>query len=253
MSRRTIYIILILCGMLLSYPALAQDSGNVRGNIEAKADKVLRQMSDYLNTLDSFSLRSESTIDALIAPGHKIQRGRSGDIFVRRPNRLRADIKGDIVNQQFFYDGKNITLYGKKVNYYAIMTAPDNIESAIDHAERSFGLVAPGADLISRNSYDVLIKDVQSAVYLGLSTVLGVECHHLAFRAEETDWQIWIENSATPLPRKFLITTKWLAGSPQFTALVTKWDVSAQLKDSQFTFVVPDKAMEILFLAPEDR
>ncbi len=252
MLRRTIGSILILCGVLLGQPAIAQDAGVGQRAIEVKADKVLRQMSEYLNTLDQFSLHSESTIDALIAPGQKIQLGRSVDTFVRRPNRLRVDIIGDIVNQQLFYDGKSITLYGKKVNYYATMEAPDNIESAIDHAERTFGLVAPGADLISRNSYDVLTEDVQSGVYVGLSTIHGVETHHLAFRGEETDWQIWIENSETPLPKKFIITTKWLAGAPQFTALVTQWDVSAQLKDRQFIFVAPDKANKIEFLPREE-
>ena len=252
MLRRTFCTILIICGMLLGRSAIAQDAGVGQRAIEPKADKVLRQMSEYLNTLDQFSLHSESTIDALIAPGQKIQLGRSIDLFVRRPNRLRADIMGDIVNQQLFYDGRSITLYGKKVNYYATMEAPDNIESALDQAERTFGLVAPGADLISRNSYDVLTEDVQSGVYVGLSTVHGVETHHLAFRGAETDWQIWIENSETPLPKKFIITTKWLAGAPQFTAIVTQWDASARIKDRQFIFVAPDKANKIEFLPRGD-
>ncbi len=132
------------------------------------------------------------------------------------------------------------------------MEAPDNIESAVDHADRTFGLVAPGADLISRNSYDVLIEDVQSGVYVGLSTVHGVETHHLAFRGEETDWQVWIENSETPLPKKFIITTKWLAGAPQFTAFFTDWNISVQLKESLFTFVTPDGAEKIDFLSREN-
>ena len=112
--------------------------------------------------------------------------------------------------------------------------------------------MAPAADLIYRNSYDILTKDVQSGGYIGLSTVSGVECHHLAFRAEETDWQIWIENSKTPLPRKFVITSKWTAGAPQFTALLSNWDVSPKLKDSRFTFVAPAGAEKIDFLPTEN-
>ena len=102
-------------------------------------------------------------------------------------------------DQQIFYDGSRITLYGKKVNYYASSEAPDTIEAALDFAQESYGGVAPAADLIYKNSYDILIKDVHSGGYIGLRSVSGVECHHLAFRAEETDWQIWIENSQTPL------------------------------------------------------
>ena len=93
---------------------------------------------------------------------------------------------------------------------------------------------------------------MQSGFYAGLSAVLGVECHHLAFRGEETDWQIWIENSERPLPKKCVITTKWVAGAPQFTALLTNWDVSPQLKDSLFTFVPPGKAQKIEFLPVDE-
>ena len=96
------------------------------------------------------------------------------------------------------------------------------------------------------------MEDVQFGLYIDLSKIRGVECHHLAFRAEETDWEIWIENSKTPFPRKFVITGKWVAGAPQFTGLLTKWDVSSQLEDSLFTFVPPQGAEKIDFLRPQD-
>jgi hypothetical protein len=251
MLCRTVYSVLVLCAILLSCPAFGAGSGSTPA-IEPKADEVLRQMSEYLNTLEQFSLHAENSVDILLASSQKIQLGRSVDVSIRRPNRLRADIKSDIFDQQLFYDGKSITLYGKKVNYYATIEAPANIESALDDAEQSFGLFAPAADLIYRNSYDILTEDIQYGGYVGLSTVLGVECHHLAFRAEETDWQIWIENSKTPLPRKFVITSKWIAGAPQFAVLVTNWDVSAQLQDSLFTFVPPGGADKVEFLPPEN-
>ncbi|MGD8771401.1 MAG: DUF2092 domain-containing protein [Desulfobacterales bacterium] len=251
MIKRTNLIVLILCGALLSCPTFAQDQVAVTA-IDAKADKILRQMNDYLNTLEQFSIHLENSVDILIESGQKIQLGRSVNVSIKRPNRLRADIDGDILSQQLFYDGKNIILYGKKVNYYATAKAPENIESALDYAEQSFGLVAPAADLINRNSYDILTKDIQSGGYVGLSTVSGIECHHLAFRAEETDWQIWIENGKTPLPRKFVITSKWIAGAPQFTAVFRNWDVSPKLKDNRFIFVAPAGAEKINFLPTEN-
>ena len=55
--------------------------------------------------------------------------------------------------------------------------------------------------------------------FLWLSKVQGQLCHHLAFRQEDIDWQIWIENGPTPLPRKFLITDKKAKGL-QVTALL---------------------------------
>ena len=251
MIKRTIFIILILCGAQLSCLTFAQDQVAVKA-IDAKADKILRQMNDYLNTLEQFSIHLENSVDILTETGQKLQLGRSVDVSIKRPNRLRVDINGDILSQQLFYDGKNVTLYGKIVNYYATSKAPATIEAAMDYAEKSFGLVAPAADLIYKNSYDILTEDLKSGGYFGLSTVSGIECHHLAFRAEETDWQIWIENSKTPLPRKFVITSKWIASAPQFTAVFSNWDVSPKLKNNRFIFVAPAGAEKIDFLPTEN-
>ena len=54
----------------------------------------------------------------------------------------------------------------------------------------------------------------------GLHLVRGIQCHHLVFIQDDIDWQIWIENSQTPLPRKMVITSKWLAGGPGGTMSV---------------------------------
>jgi hypothetical protein len=250
MFRQTRCILYILCVIVFNLPALgrAQDEAQA---VDPRADKILRQMSEYLNSLDGFYLHTENSLDTLLDSGQKLQLGRAVDVFVRRPDRLRANVKGDVFDQELYYDGKSITLFGKKVGLYATMEAPSHIEAAMDHAMESFGLVAPLVDLIYRNSYDLLVEDVQSGFYVGLSTVLGVETHHLAFRKDEIDWQIWIENSETPFPKKFIITTKWVTGAPQFTALLTKWDVSPQLGDGLFRFEPPEGAHKIEFLPVE--
>jgi hypothetical protein len=134
MGLRKIYIILIICAVLLSRLAFAQDQAAAKP-IDAKADNVLRQMNDYLNTLEQFSIHLENSLDILMESGQKVQFGRSVDVFIKRPNRLGVDITGDVLSQQLFYDGKHITLYGKKGNYYATAKAPATIESAMDFAE----------------------------------------------------------------------------------------------------------------------
>lgn len=93
-------------------------------------------MSDYMNTLEQFGFRSENNVDTLMKSGQKIQMGRLVDISIRRLNRLSVDIKGDPFNQQLYYDGRQITLFSKKVNYYATTKAPDTIESALSQPQR---------------------------------------------------------------------------------------------------------------------
>jgi hypothetical protein len=51
------------------------------------------------------------------------------------------------------------------------------------------------------------MEDVIEAAHIGRGVVDGVECEHLAFRNRETDWQIWIEVGAKPIPRKYVITS----------------------------------------------
>jgi hypothetical protein len=158
--------------------------------------------------------------------------------------------KGDIVDQELYFDGKTLTLYGKRVNYYATMIASEtiNIDTALEFAKEEVGVIAPASDLFYQNVYQGLMEDVESGMVVGTSTVGGVEVHHLAFRGSEVDWQIWIEKGDKPLPRKYLITSKWIAGAPQFTAVLSDWDTSAQLDDALFQFSPPPEAEEIGFI-----
>ena len=240
-----------LCLLLMSVPVLS-GAQEIKPSIDPQADNTLRQMSAYLGGFQQFTFHIENSVDTLLPCKQKLQLSRAVDMFVKRPNRLRANIDGDRVSQELYYDGKSITLYGKDVNVYASLDAPPTIDAAMDYAIASYGLVAPMVDLIYGDSYEILIESVQSGSYVGLSKVFGVECHHLAFQEAQTDWQIWIENNKTPLPRKIVITSKWVAGAPQLTTFLNNWDASTPIKDSIFSFKAPDTAEKIEFL-PADK
>jgi hypothetical protein len=163
------------------------------------------------------------------------------EVSVRRPDRFRAESVGDTENRLLVYDGRTITLMDRNKNFYATITAPPDIDAALEHAIQAYNLRAPLADLFYTKSYEYLTEDVISGFYMGLSKVQGDPCHHLAFREKDIDWQIWIENSPTPVPRKFLITDKKTQGL-QFTAVFSKWNTSPQFAEGLFTFVAPEKA-----------
>jgi hypothetical protein len=213
-------------------------------DIEPKAVEVLKQMCDYLKNLQQFSVQAEITEDVLLTSGQRIQYARSLEASVRRPDRFRAESVGDTDNRQLIYDGKTITLMDRSKNFYTAIAAPPTIDAALEHAIQAFNLRAPLADLIYNKSYEYLTEGALSGFYVGLSKVQGVPCHHLAFRERDIDWQIWIEDSQTPVPRKFLITDKTAQGL-QFTALFTKWNTSPQFEKGLFTFVAPEKAEKI--------
>lgn len=240
---------LLLLGVVipLSMPGMIANAQQA-APVDADPAQVLRQMSDYLGSLLQFTFRADNSTDIVLPSGQQLQIGAAVEISVRRPDRFHVARKGDNVDQVFFYDGKTLTLFGKKRNVYATLDARSTLEKTLNMAMEKVGLVAPVADLIYQNTYDILMEDVDSGLYVGLSMVDDVECHHLAFRGGAVDWQIWIENDDTPLPRKYVITSKWISGAPQFSARLSAWNVAAELKDERFRFTPPTGAEKIEFL-----
>ena len=244
MRIRILFLIALFYSMLAGHIVFAGEASNP-GTIEPKADQALRQMSDYLKSLQEFTLRTENTTDEFALAGSKLQFGQTVDIYVKRPDRLRASAVGDLANQQFFFDGKSVTLFNKDKNVYATLEAPGTIEEALEYARDAFDIDAPLSDLIYPDAYKLLTQNVHSGHYVGLHLVRGIQCHHLVFIEDDIDWQIWIENSQTPYPRKMVITSKWLAGAPQFTAMMSYWKPSARLSQDLFIFTPPVTAQRI--------
>jgi hypothetical protein len=73
----------------------------------------------------------------------------------------------------------------------------------------------------------------------------GVECEHLAFRGHDTDWQIWIQAGSQPIPRKYVITSKTLPGSPQYTLRIKSWKTDAISDPDAFAFKPPEGATKV--------
>jgi hypothetical protein len=238
-------ICIFICQLMLSPAWSAEAPKQAKApDIEPKAVEVLKQMCDYLKNLQQFSVQAEITEDVLLTSGQRIQYARSVEASVRRPDRMRAESVGDRDNRLLVYDGKTITLLDRTKNFYTTITAPGELDAALEHATQAFNLQAPLADLIYTKAYEYLTEGVLSGFYVGLSKVQGVPCHHLAFREKDIDWQIWVEDGPTPLPRKFLITDKKAQGL-QFTAVFTKWNTSPQFEEGLFAFVAPEKAEKI--------
>ena len=238
-------IFIFFCQLMISPVCGAEGAKKAKApDIEPKAGEVLQQMCDYLKNLQQFSVQAEITEDVLLTSGQRIQYARRVEASVRRPDRLRAESVGDTDDRLLVYDGKIITLMDKTKNFYTTFAAPPELDAALEHATQAFNLRAPLADLIYTKAYENLTAGVISGFYVGMSKVQGVPCHHLAFRQKDIDWQIWVEDSPTPLPRKFLITDKKARGL-QFAAVFTKWNTSPQFQEGLFTFVAPEKAEKI--------
>jgi hypothetical protein len=233
----------LLAAALLPRPAWAQVAG-----IDPQAQQLLKASTTYLAGLKRFSADTSNTVEVVTASGQKLQFDNTVTMAVQRPNRLYAKRMGERVDQVFYYDGKSLTLHDPAQNRYAAIAAPGTLEEALDMAREKLDIVAPAGDLIYSNAFDLLMKEVTEGFVVGKGMVEGVRCDHLAFRAPHVDWQIWIQEGKQPLPRKFVITTRDMLNAPQFSVVITRWNVAPALSESQFSFKPPQGVRKVDFL-----
>lgn len=209
---------------------------------------ILQKMCDFLKSQQQFTYKAEVADDQVYYGDKKLQYEIDLEIFVRRPDRLRVNAEGDLVDKQFYLDGKTITLYDKDHNVYGTLEVPPDIESALEKAHKEFGVRVALSDLASPKLWEVMNKHIKHSLYVGQSKIRGVLCHHLSFDGDNVQFQMWIEAGNQPLPRKVVLTHKNLPGSPQWTAYLGEWNFSPQLNDNLFAFTPPPGAEKIKFI-----
>jgi hypothetical protein len=207
------------------------------------AIKALERMGDYLRTLKAFQVRSETNRDEILDDGQSVEFDGVADMIVERPNRLRADVTSDKQQRLYFYNGSTLSIWARRVNYYATVPAPPTIRELVDTLSDKYDIELPLADLFywsDRTS----TADITGATDLGPSQIGGVTCEHFAFRQEGVDWQVWIQQGDYPLPRKMVIRTLTDEERPRFSAVLT-WNLAPSFNDAAFTFVPPPDAKRI--------
>ena len=226
-----------------SAPAQAQGAG-----IDPQATRLLRRMTDYLAGLRQFSVDSDSTLEVVLNTGEKLQFDTAARATVRRPDRMRAERRGEIVDQVFYYDGASLTLYSLDAKRFAATPAPATLDAALDYARERLDIVAPASDLLATNAFDRLTQGLLGALVVGPSVVGGVRTTHLAFRGPEVDFQVWVQDGDKPLPRKYVITTRQIPGMPEFASSFSNWKLDPEVPDALFVFVPPKDVRRIEFL-----
>jgi hypothetical protein len=220
--------------------------------VDAEADRILRAMSAYLGGLAAFSVRADVDDEVIDLAGQKLQLSSSSSLLVERPNRLHAQRQGPQADLEVIFDGQTLTLHGKRLQLYTQIDAPGTIDDAVTELRAATGFDAPAGDLFYADPYPGLMTDVTAGAYLGLAYVDGIEAHHLAFRSNRVDWQIWIRTGDQPLPLKYVITSKWMTGAPQHSVRFRDWDTAPTIEADRFTFVAPAGARQLQTLAVDD-
>lgn len=244
-------LVCVTCAIAGSQPQSSSEP-SLPPAVEPRADALIREGCQTLAGATQLSLEARVLVDEVTETGQKLQFGKVMKVVLRRPDRVAADITGDRQNYRFVFDGSTILLFDPKAREYSmIRDVPHSVDGMLDFLAEKYGIATPLADLLFSKPYESFCSRVRAGVYLGEHMVDSTPCHHLAFRTDAVDWQIWLD--ATPgagrLPRKLVITYKQTPTQPQFIAVLDKWDLKAAISDDAFQTTPPAGATQ-LELAP---
>lgn len=202
-------------------------------------------MTDQLQALKAFDVEYDTDHEVVQLDGEKIQYSASGRIAMSRSTGFRMTRQGPYTDTEISFDGKVVSLYGKRLNVYARIDSPGpSIDEAVAEIRAATGFDAAGADFLSADPYTALAEGVLSGSLVGTTFVGGMLCDHLAFRNDDVDWQVWISKGEQNLPLKYVITTKWVTGSPQYTLRFRNWGTGG-VSSKSLEFKPPTDARKV--------
>jgi hypothetical protein len=215
--------------------------------VSPSAERLLRQMSEYLGTAGEFIFHADILFDHVLPSGQKLQYSAGEDVALQRPGHLYVEWSGDLGDRQLWYDGGAVTLYDPSTPYYASQGAVGDIDAMLDVVTTQMGFTPPLDDFLYRDPYKALASDVIYSADLGVTQVNGRSCRTLAFVGKDVDWQIWIGPATQPTPCKLVITYKTHPSQPQFSAVFTDWDFTPRIAASAFTPELPPGIKKVPF------
>ena len=235
-AAASVLVLTLLTGIMTSPGAMA-------GEAEAKA--LLKAMTDYVSAQKAISFDYDVTLEVVTKEHQKLALASSGKVDLARPDKIRATRSGGFADIEIVFDGQTLTLLGKNMNIYTQVGIPGSIDHLVDELKDKYARPMPAADLLIANSYNELMANVVDVKDLGSGVIGGTECDHLACRKKDVDWQIWIAQGARPYPCRYVITSKLVAGGPEYSIQIRDWKTGSEVVSDGFSFKAPAGARQV--------
>ena len=223
-----------------------QDPIANEGVIEDEAVEALKEMSTFLTSARTLKIEGNGSLDVVTNSGQRLQLDGSTTYKVRKPNGFVIDYESDIKSRRFIYDGKNFTVYSPKLGFYSTVAAPATNGEVLKTIYEKFGIALPLEDLFrwADGSHADRIQALRSAYNVGPATIDGVKTDHYAFREDNVDWEVWIQQGDQPFPKKVVIVDRNDPAKPTFIARL-QWTLNPAFTDADFAFVPDANAKKI--------
>lgn len=219
----------------------------VASSVDPHAAEIVQRMAERIVAADRIRIGGEVAWDVVQADGQTLEFGATREVVLQRPDHLRVDIDlREGGKRRLLYDGKQIVLEDLVQNVYATDPRTGPLDEMVAFVSDRLGIPVALSEFLSPDLPKLLGERLDSASYVGESTIDGVRCDHVALRNEIAGMQLWV-GQGDSLPRRITITYENEEGRPQFRARFSAWDLSPKITDATFVFDPPKDAEKIAF------
>lgn len=212
---------------------------------------LYRRAAALVTEASAMSVHVEKRFDVVLIDGAKVEYSGALDLMAKQTEGIFLDYGDDLSSRRVWYDGKTITLLDPINNVYVSTPASGTVAEALVQVSNKYGLELPLAPLLKKDLIDNLEAHGEAS-YLGIHDAEGEPCHHLLFRGEKNDLQVWISTGEQALLRKLVVTFWDIDGAPQQSLTFSDWNLNAEFEADVFVAQIPEDALLIEFLSTGD-
>lgn len=218
------------------------------GGIVPRADKLLIKACEALASASAFSFHAEILFDEVLPPDVKVQFAGAMDYAVQRPDELAIEFQSDLGAKRLWYSGGNLTILDLPHMVYSSVAVPDTIDGMLTKVAEDHNVTIPLGDFAASDPCLLIHQKATYGGYIGINDVDGVDCDHIALSSPKEDFQLWLDRSGKPIPRKVVINYRSDPGSPEYIAVLSDWKFPKTIPASHFRANLPKQAKRIEIL-----
>jgi hypothetical protein len=242
-DRRALFGLLLLVAACAQQPAPPPATGAPAvPALSADAAAALRRMTNVLQAATTIAFRVDVLREVRTADGRIATLAARDTVVGRKPDRLRADLRGDAAVANVFFDGQRVVLEDEQSGFYAVADSPPTIDGAVALLSDRLGVPLPLSVLLRDDAYAQLTANASGEV-LSESAIGGIPALHLRMRTGDIDWETWLEREGRGLPLLTILNRDGRRTIYRFT----EWRFDPRINDSVFRFTPAPGAHQIPF------
>ena len=240
-TRSTMFASCVLGFVLSSCATLKLPNST---SVDAKAETVLKRLSNSLADAHSFSFSGNRDVDASLVPDKNVIRNAKIRGTVQRPGSYAGTVSDSTSVRTIACDGNTLTIHDSNGNVYGEVAARPTLNRTLDSLISDWAVKPPMAPFLRSNFYDEVTSVGGKWEWIGVESVGGTSCDHLRLTIDVGTGDLWVAK-ANGLPRQLTITYATLPGKPQIRVRNLKWNLNVKTFPSQFKPNLPKGATKV--------